>query len=116
MRSPGLLILRWVVAVIGLGVIAHSVALIIAFGQVHRQVERINDERTRNILMVCADTNARHDGTIRALNVILARQLKTAGPRERARLRASRENTVLLIEALAPKRDCVRLARQQVGR
>jgi hypothetical protein len=55
------------------------------------------------ILRFCLETNERHDNTIRRLDRIIAEL--PAGP-EKVRARRNRASTVLIIEALAPKRDC----------
>lgn len=71
---------------------------------------RIQASRRDSILISCRQTNERHDRTIRTLDRLLAARVATANASERRRLRESRTSTVLLIEALAPKRDCRRLA------
>ena len=61
------------------------------------------------------DVNRRHDNALRALNVLYAERVRrVTGPRERELVRQSRVSTVLLIEALTPKRNCRRLALEQV--
>lgn len=71
---------------------------------------RINAERARNVRAACEGQNERHDNTIRQLDRLIAQ----APPSRRARANAGRESTVLLIEALAPRRDCAALVRASV--
>lgn len=80
------------------------------------RVDQINGERERNVRSNCRDINARHDDTIRQLDRLTASRLnKTDSLTERSRIRQSRDSTVLLIEALVPKRDCEALARRQIS-
>lgn len=77
---------------------------------------QIQVERRQNVFRNCQDINDRHDNTIRQLDRLLTRRVREAPTQaERDRLRLSRASTVLLIEALVPKRDCAALARQQVS-
>lgn len=76
---------------------------------------KINDERERNVRANCEQINARHDATIRQLDALLAQRLRTASPADRERIEQSRASTVLLINALVPKRDCDRLVSEQVN-
>lgn len=73
--------------------------------------EQIQRERARNIQESCEETNRRHDATIASLDAVIA----GLPPSRRARAREGRAGTVLLIEALAPYRNCDALVRQQVG-
>ena len=135
-RIPGLLIMRLVLAAVGVGVICLSVLVGVLFGQVHGQVQAINAERTHNILASCRDTNQRHDDTVAALDrtmlerltgekvplslpdrkvrAELAAALKKADPPLRRQAQQGLVSTVLLIDALSPHRDCAALARRQV--
>lgn len=135
-RIPGLRSARLVIASIGVGTVANSIAVVIAFSQVHAQVQAINVERARNITASCEQTNQRHDDTIAALDrtmlerltgqrvslgisdtkvrAELAAALKKAKPPLRRRAQQSLVATVLLIQALAPHQDCVVLVRRQV--
>ena len=74
--------------------------------------QQIQDERAANTLRACRDVNQRHDDTIRALDELLKRAGRSAS---REQVERSRASTVLLIDALAPKRDCKRLVARQVG-
>lgn len=76
---------------------------------------KINDERERNVRVNCEQTNARHDATIHQLDALIRQRAETATPRERERIDQSRASTVLLIDALTPKRDCDRLVRGQIS-
>lgn len=73
--------------------------------------QQIQRERKRNVLESCQEINRRHDNTIAALDLLIAK----LPPSRRERARQGRASTVLLIEALAPKRQCEAFARRQVG-
>lgn len=73
---------------------------------------RIQGERERAIRSTCEGTNERHKAAVRTLDELIAK----APPSRRARAKASRDGTVLLIEALVPLRDCERYVREQVGK
>jgi hypothetical protein len=81
----------------------------------HDAVDKIQGERARNVQDNCEQVNQRHDNTIVALDGVLDQARKTAGPAQRKQIQQSRAATVLLIDALAPKRDCNALVRRQVG-
>lgn len=57
----------------------------------------------------CWDQNRRHDATVGALDVVLSRAAM-ATPARRAAIEESRAPTLLLIDALAPKRNCAAAA------
>lgn len=104
---------RWIVIVAvfaAAGMIAGAGGMI--SGQ--RTVQQIQREREVAIRVNCEDVNSRHDRTIRQLDAVLEARSRDASERERERLRASRESTVLIIESLTPKRECVALARALV--
>jgi hypothetical protein len=73
---------------------------------------KIQDERERNIRDGCLATNERNDAAIMRLDELIAE----APPERRARAEAGRAGTVLLIEALVPKRDCDAYVAEQVRR
>jgi hypothetical protein len=79
-------------------------------------VDAVQEERARNVYLSCEETNERHDETLGQLDALLDRELdRVETPEERARIRASRTSTGLLIGALVPKRDCERRVREQVN-
>lgn len=65
----------------------------------------VQSQRVVAIRANCQEQNQRHDDTIRTLDHLIARIPPGAG---RDRALANRRGTVLLIDALAPKRDCGR--------
>lgn len=97
---------------------------------------QIQRERARNIRSSCQAQNKRHDDSVDTLNRVvlerltgkpapivmtsaeikirLAAALKLADPPVRKQVQQSVGSTTLLIEALAPKRQCDDLVRQQV--
>jgi hypothetical protein len=102
----------------------------------HDLLQAIQAERAKNIRRSCEEQNARHDQTVDTLNrlvvqrlthrtvpasvkgaqlkVLLAGALRMADPPVRAQMQQSIGSTVLLIESLAPHRDCSALVAQQV--
>lgn len=67
---------------------------------------RTNDalhEIQRSRIDVCRQTNQRHDDTIRVLDARIA----VLRDGQRTRAEANRSATIALIQALAPKRNCV---------
>lgn len=71
---------------------------------------RIQDERENSIRTSCQETNRRYDKTIDTLDRLIAE----APPGRRQRAREGRAGTVLLINALVPKRDCDALVGRSV--
>lgn len=69
-------------------------------------VDQIQAERKANIEKNCRDLNARNVATVRELDARLAAARSQLSPAERAQLKESRDFTVALIDALAPRRDC----------
>jgi hypothetical protein len=69
-------------------------------------VREIQAQRRTNIRKNCEDQNIRHDRTIRRLKMI-ARAKHVPDARIQPSIR--------LIDALAPRHDCVRLSEQQTG-
>lgn len=68
----------------------------------HRQALAIQQQRRD----LCVDQNHRHDATIRQLDFIVRKIEHTAPPAERAQVKSSRVYNILLINALAPRRNC----------
>lgn len=97
---------------------------------------QIQRERARNTLRACQEQNTRHDGTIDTLNrvvlerlskqhvpaavppreveVRLAAAMKLADPPVRTQIEQSIGSTILLIDALAPRRDCPAYVDRQI--
>lgn len=71
---------------------------------------RIQDERAAATLQNCLAVNDRQDVTKARLDELIT----ALPPRRRVRAEAGQRGTVLLIEALAPKRDCEALVRRNV--
>ncbi len=82
-----------------------------ALNEISNQTEQIQSERARNIRQACEAQNARHDATIETLDRLIAR----VPPSQRSEAQQSRASTVLLINALVPKRRCSEVVRKQVG-
>jgi len=99
-----------------------AVALAAALGAIgvavlsgNERSEDIQASRAENVLSACREQNARHDATVTTLDQLLADAAHTASPARRRQLAQSRTSTVLLIDALAPKRDCLARVRELVG-
>jgi len=97
----------------GFAVVAVVVAMLSITGGVvvtYRATDDINRERAKNTLLNCQDVNRRHDKTIEQLDALIA---KVPADRQK-RARESRASTVLLINALVPRRDCQALVLKTV--
>jgi cell division protein FtsN len=114
-RFPSVDILLVALAVI-VGIIAATgvVLAILAYGKINPTIQAIQAERARNVRANCLDTNDRHDRTIATLDRRLQVAVRRAPPAQARQIRASREFSVALINALAPRRDCERLVKRQV--
>lgn len=80
---------------------ALAVVLAVLFARVDSAVNGIQQSR----LDLCEQQNARHDKTLR----ILDREIARLPRRARARATRERAGTVALIDALSPRRDCLRV-------
>lgn len=103
-RASGLRVLRVVTFVNSLAIVALAGLLLLAF-------HTIQASRADGIRQSCVAQNARHDKTVRALDVLI-RQAQSEGGREARRAARGRTSTLLLINALAPRADCDRRAKQ----
>lgn len=110
-RANGLRTIRIVLAAIGIGMVALTWATVLLWFSNDARVQQINDERARNVVRSCEETNQRHDATIRQLRDLVA---SIPDPARRDRAEQGMASTVALIDALAPKRDCGALVAQQV--
>jgi hypothetical protein len=81
-----------------------------AYNQWRQAVERRN-----NILRSCAESNERNRETIAKLDQLLTERPGALSEDDDSEREASRAGTVLLINALAPVRDCKRLADRSVA-
>lgn len=107
----------------GLATIGGGALAFVRIGQVVDAQDRAQDrladlvresdrERFRNARRACLEQNARHDGTVRTLDA----RLRMAPPAQARRAAESRDFTVSLIDALAPKRpNCTAYARELVA-
>lgn len=78
-----------------------------------QRIADVQRSREDTVRLACAEQNERHDGTIRTLDRLILETRKMHPERAR-RAAESRVGTVLLIEALAPKRDCDKRVRELV--
>lgn len=88
---------------------AVSAALLLtaaALGLCVYAIIQTQDERAASILRECNAQNARHSATVAELKSIVARAEAKAPPVRRGQIEASVSSTLLLIDALAPYRDC----------
>lgn len=102
-----------IVAVVAL-TLAFAVALL-AIALNARRAQQIQAERAASTLKSCAEQNKRHDDTIRAIDDLIARSQPLSADR-RPQSSPGRANTVLIIDALAPHRDCRALVARNVSR
>jgi len=111
---------RWLKRIAIAWMVAVTIVVIWTAGENRKRTQEAHDlaiqiqtQRADAIRSNCRDQNARHDDTIHALDTVLAKYLKTATPQQAAQLRGVRSQNVLLINALAPKRNCETLVKQQ---
>lgn len=74
--------------------------------KVSNQSTEIQHQRIESITRSCRDQNARHDRTILALRVIVHR-LEIQQPAKKAQLENALKQNELLINALAPRQNCL---------
>lgn len=92
----------------------------IAFGsyfyeQNKNRIRDINENRVEIMLKSCEAQNQRHDATVKSLDALISKRLKTiTDPAEISRIMAGRESTVLLIDALDPVQDCEKLVQARI--
>lgn len=98
--------------------IALGVALGVAGGVLVGLSARTDDiqrSRAENVRSACLEQNARNRASLSALDTVLAKAGVGAGRERKEQLRQSRESTALLINALAPRRNCELRVKQLVG-
>lgn len=116
--------IEFAVAVFGITIIVTTFGLVNLIQEngdrareVRAAVQQIQTEREANIERACLDQNERHDDTIKELDLRLS--LATlADPfmaaTARIQIKQSRDFTVALIDALAPRRDCAAVKAQLI--
>lgn len=77
--------------------------------QTARLAKSIQAQRVNSVLSNCRDQNERHDDTLDKLDGVIANM--PPGP-EKVRAEANKPATVLLIDALVPRRNCHRVLRK----
>lgn len=106
--------LRWVYLIlVFLSLLGISVIALFVYSLSNANKDRINDiqaERVRNVRKGCEETNTRHDNAAEALTLIYMNSRKNAIEQGRedeiARINASEQATISVINALVPKQDC----------
>lgn len=78
--------------------------------ETRRRASEIQRERYQVTLRNCKDQNARHAATIRALGEIINK----LPPDQKPQAERGVANTVLLLNALVPKRDCRQVAKDAI--
>lgn len=86
-----------VVAALSIGLLFHFIT---------NQNAEIQKQRRDFVIRACTDQNHRHDATIKQLDKVIEK----LPPDRKARAEATKTSTVLLINALAPKFDCEKIA------
>jgi hypothetical protein len=105
----------WLV-VLSIILIWASFASVDASNKAEKATQGIQTERRDATYRACQDQNDRHDATFAALDKLGARdatQAKT--PQEKLRAQQTIDGTKALVDALAPKRDCVAVVDRTVG-
>jgi hypothetical protein len=87
------------------------VALLAALLLIYLGFGAIQASRQDTIRRACVEQNVRHDQTLKKLDEQIERL--PAGARK-ARAERNRDGTIALIDALVPKRDCDKRAKQLV--
>lgn len=111
---------RWFVrGLIAFGIMAMGVALgLVGYGiLLHKQnnvIHAFKGTRKAFVRDSCEAQNKRHDATIARLDQGLA-QAKKQHPERVRQIQQSRKFTIGLIDSLAPKQDCKKLAAVSVG-
>lgn len=82
-----------------------SAALAISAKRQAEQTADLISEIQQQRANLCNDQNERHDNTIKTLNTVLRNYVKKH-PDQAQQVKDSAQSNVLLINALAPKRDC----------
>lgn len=88
---------------------AYGIPRVLALGH------EIQTQRREGIISECRDQNRRHDRTIAKLDSIAATLSKGKSAAVKASIRQSISYNVELIDALAPKQNCVKLADKYVS-
>jgi hypothetical protein len=119
-KRRGRLYLVAIAAGIALGVaLAVAGGALIGLSQRQDDIERlaaeIQQSRIESVLISCREQNQKHDATIETLDSVLDSARQGASSERREQIDRSRQSTVLLIDALAPKRGCELRARTLVG-
>jgi hypothetical protein len=102
----------------GIAFLAVFVALITSFSVYSvnkRAVTKINDSRKDIAFNTCIGQNMRHDNTVRVLDRQLDLAKDKATPAQLIQIRKSRQFTVFLLDALAPKQNCSALVEKRFG-
>lgn len=76
-----------------------------------KRVDDIQRSREESIILTCNEQNARHDTTLGAINTQVKIGLARANAEEKMRILESIAGTRIIIDALVPKRNCIRRAR-----
>lgn len=101
-----------ILVAIQLGLGALSLYLV---GQNRKRTDEIQASRELSTRTACRDQNARHDNTIKTLNQLVAQRKATASPAQRKQLADSLKPTILLIDALTPRRDCEKVVARLIA-
>lgn len=91
-------------ALVGFGV------LVTKQGQTTSEIQA---QRRDSIFRSCYEQNLRHDNTFKQLRAVAAEAVKKE-PKRAAQIKQSTKSSLTIIEALVPKRDCVKLVKQSV--
>lgn len=94
---------------IGITLLGVAIALVVQISENTNRSKQIQDQRARTIYDNCVSQNARHDDALRKLSAAA-----DASPEQGPGKQADRVYNVLLIDSLAPKRNCHDVVRAAV--
>lgn len=83
-------------------------------GQISHEDLLIQQERAASILRSCRGQNKRHTETLKTVNVQFDLAEQGASSARIGELEGSKHFTVLIINALAPKQDCLKMLHKAV--
>jgi hypothetical protein len=101
--------LSLVVAVIAVGAVVLS---ILAYSNALSAIHEIKQSRKSSIITSCREQNERHDKTLAVLDVVYGVESRALAPMQRQEAGQTQKVTVLLVNALAPVKNCQARAEQ----
>lgn len=100
-------------AIIGITSVGSLVGFGILLSKQGQTASEIQAQRRESIFRSCYEQNLRHDNTITQLQIISDVNVKRH-PERATEIKESVRPTITLIDALAPKQNCVKLVKESV--